>query len=229
MRRIYIDRTIIIESRIESHTGAYASAFHLYFFIYLSGDGMPSQLGNRTIRYRINPTFINGVCQTIYIDSSCRSFQIRIITVEQLVPKSFSTLQRRHSTHMSTEIIHHLRTLGIIFRQYIQQFTSCQQRPSIGTCPAKSRMIRTAFHPSVSVQSLFGDKHTVCKLQELLHGFCQIFILRFLIITTHLRYHRNAHKHIIQPKSIPLRTITGKRSVCQTIFFVDDKIKVILN
>ena len=76
MRRIYIDRTIIIESRIESHTGAYASAFHLSFFIYLSGDGMPSQLGNRTIRYRINPTFINGVCQTIYIDSSCRSFQI---------------------------------------------------------------------------------------------------------------------------------------------------------
>ena len=116
VRRIYIDRTIIIESRIKSHASPHTSTFYLSFFVYLSGYGMPSQLGNRTISNCVNPTFIDSMCQTIYINRSGRSFQIRIIPVEQLVPKPFSALQSRHSTYMGTEIIHHFRTLRIIFR-----------------------------------------------------------------------------------------------------------------
>ena len=88
-------------------------------------------------------------------------------------------------------------------------------------------MIATAFHPTVAIQSFFGDKHAVGKLQELSHCFCQIFIFLLLVIITHLCYCRNTHKHIIQPKSVMLRTVACKSSICQTILFIYDEIKII--
>lgn len=116
MCRIYIDRTVIVKSRVESHSRTDTGSFHLPLRIYLAGYGMPSQMSNRSVSNGVNPSFIDGVCQAVYIYRSSGSFQVRIIPVEQLVPKSFSTLQGCHSTYMSPEIIHHFRTLRIIFR-----------------------------------------------------------------------------------------------------------------
>ena len=229
MCRIYIDRTIVIKSRIESHPRTHTSAFHLTFRIDLTGHGMPSQMSDRSISNGINPAFIDSMRQTVYVNSRSRRLQIRIIPVEQLMPKPFSTLQGSHPAYMSPEIIHHFRTLGVIFRQYIEQFACCQHSPPIGTRPTKGRMIGTAFYPSMTIQSFFRDKHTVGKLQELSDSLRQIYLFLSLVITAHLGYCGNPHKHVVQPKCIMLRTIAGKSTICQSVFFILNKIKIVLN
>ena len=49
MCRIYIDRTVIVKSRVESHSRTDTGSFHLPLRIYLAGYGMPSQMSNRSV------------------------------------------------------------------------------------------------------------------------------------------------------------------------------------
>ena len=89
-------------------------------------------------------------------------------------------------------------------------------------------MVFHSFHPSVTEQSLFRNKHTSGKLKYLSYRFLIIFLLVIGSISSHQSYCRNPHKHIIEPQSIVIRTVTCKCTVGQTIFLIHDKVKIII-
>ena len=76
-------------------------------------------------------------------------------------------------------------------------------------------------------ESLFLDKHALGKLQHLLHSL--IIVFRFPGVFTHIGHCGDAHKHIVEPKCIVLRTNTGKRSVGQTVLLVEDIVGIVGN
>ena len=138
---------------------------------------MPSQLCHRTVCHSVNPSFIDSMGKAIYINSRGRGFQIRIVTIQQLMPETFTTLAGSKTTYMSTEQLQYFIALRIILRQHIQDLTHSQQRPTIGTSPMESRMILHTFHPSMTEKVFPGYPHTVCKLKYLTYSFAQIHLL----------------------------------------------------
>ena len=69
MSRHDVNGTIGVESRIESHSCAYADVLNLSFVVDGAFYRMPSQLGNRAICQCINPSLIDSVGDAIGKDS----------------------------------------------------------------------------------------------------------------------------------------------------------------
>ena len=65
----HMTRTIGIERRIESHACSHADLLHLSFFVDTGSNGMPAKLGHRTEGFGIEPSLIDGMSQTVSIDS----------------------------------------------------------------------------------------------------------------------------------------------------------------
>ena len=89
----------------------------------------------------------------------------------------------------------------------------------------EGRMISHRFHPSVAEQPFLLDEHALGKLQHLLHGL--VIVFRFPGVFTHIGHRWDAHKHIVEPQRIVLRTDAGKRSVGQTVLLIEDIVGIV--
>ena len=68
---IHIDRAVIVECRIECHSGTHTGAFYLSFCIDLCRNCMPTELRYGAVSHCIEPTLVDGVGDAIDIDSGC--------------------------------------------------------------------------------------------------------------------------------------------------------------
>ena len=226
---IYIYRAVVIECRIISHTGSYTGHFYLSLGVDSRRYGMPSQLHYRTVCHGVNPSFIDGMCHTVYVEGSGRRFQVRIIAVEQLVPETVFALTGSQSANVCLQQVDNLIASGIVGRKYIQYFTHGKNSPSVGTSPVESRMIFHTFYPSMTEQAFFRYEHALCKLQYLAYSFLIIFVIVVGCIASHQSNRGDAHEHVVQPQCVVVRTVTGKCAVGQTMLFVHDEMEVIVN
>src|SRR6218665_1980096 len=153
------DGTAIIKSRIKDHSCSYAGSFHLPCFIYSGRKGVPSQECGRSIGKRIKPPFVNAFGKAIGIHCRGRSFKIRVISVEQLVPKPRTRLEGSQSFDMLSKQVQYFRSIRVIFRQHVKKFCFGEDCPTVSSCPMKLRMFGHAFRPSVHINAFFDVKH----------------------------------------------------------------------
>ena len=81
MSRHHVARAIGIERRIEAHACTYAHLLNLPFLIHTRGDSMPAQLRHWPVDLGIEPALVDGMRQTIGVDSCGRGLQIGIIAI----------------------------------------------------------------------------------------------------------------------------------------------------
>jgi len=117
-----IHGAVVVEGRVKAHPGSYAGAFHLALFVHLGGDSIPTQLGNRPVGDGINPALVDGMSDAIGVDGRGRGFQVRIGTVQKLVPEPFSGLIGGDALDVGTQLSQNLRVAGMILGKHIQHF-----------------------------------------------------------------------------------------------------------
>jgi len=143
----------------QDHSCSYAGSFHLPCFIYSGRKGVPSQQCRRSIGKRIKPPFVNAFGKAIGIHCRGRSFKIRVISVEQLVPKPRTRLEGSQSFDMLSKQVQYFRSIRVIFRQHVKKFCFGEDCPTVSSCPMKLRMFGHAFRPSVHINAFFDVKH----------------------------------------------------------------------
>src|SRR5689334_6389765 len=97
---IYIHWSVIIESRIESHSGSHTGTFHLSYIIHFGSYSTPGKQAHGAIDHWINPFLIYAPGYAISIDGGCRCFQVGIVPVKQLMPEPFPGLIRCQALYM---------------------------------------------------------------------------------------------------------------------------------
>ena len=95
-----VNRTVIVESWVETHASANTSAFNLSLVVYFCAGCIPAKKRNWAIRTWVNPAFVDAMGNTIGKNSCGRCFEIRVVSVEKLVPEPFTTLALRDATDM---------------------------------------------------------------------------------------------------------------------------------
>ena len=136
-----MDRTIVIERRIERHACADACSRNLSVLLNLRADCIPSEKCCSSVSVCLKPTFVYGVGDAIGVDGRARAFEIRIRAIEKLMPKAFATLESDESANMIAKLLKNFRTTRMILWQNIKNLACGEKCPAVGTSPEECRLL----------------------------------------------------------------------------------------
>jgi hypothetical protein len=105
MGGIHIYRAVIIKCRIERHSCSHARSFNLSFVINFCAHCIPRQQRHGRVGFAINPATIDSMCNTERVDGGCRSFKVRIMAVDKLMPEPLTRLVPCQTPNMLAAII----------------------------------------------------------------------------------------------------------------------------
>ena len=220
-------RSVGIERRIESHSRSHTNTLNLPNLIDSRLHGMPSELRHRSVGLGIYPSFVDSMSKGISIDGCGRSFEVCVVSVEQLVPETIMMLHACQSSEMASEEVQDLIALGMVLRQNIQDLTHCKHSPSVGPSPEERRMVGHILHPSMAEESHFWHKHFLFKQEYLFSRF--IKKTRVFGLLSPICQCRHPHEHIVEPNGVLMRSQSSECSITEPVFLIHNVADVIID